>query len=999
MTVQKSPRRSIFKTILRSMLAVLAIELALLVGTLVVSRVNTQLDQNAADILQKQTENRQNYLESIMLAAQDLSELERYIDATLEDLLAEGAVSLDTLDRSSEDALPLLEAIGPQLITALRSRSVTGVFVVLNTHDLDQREAGSSLPCVYLRDLDPTSAPSERNSDVTLVRSPTELVRSLHIATDTSWAPTLKYNGEIEQCILYPSFQAAYQDGGALDAEDYGHWTRSLYALAGDDHAALAYSIPLLLEDGTAYGVVGVEMLESHLRSLLPYGELQNNSSGVYMLATSSQAPGQKTAMTANVAVSASDGTADLTGQDLDLMPSARGGYQFTADGVRYHASVVPVSLYSRNAPFSNEHLLLIGAVPEHSLYAFSNYVLRMLSLAVILVVLVGLLASFLVSRRLARPVTRLSAEVADAAAAHDGIPTLSHTGILELDRFSSAFTQLSRDVLDSSTKFLRIMEMASVELGGYELRFDTGSVYVTDNFYSMLGMVKPSGGEPLTVPGFQALLRDFDRSCTHSTAPDGAELYQVPLPGGGSRYLRLETTLEPHAQVGLVEDVTASTRERLRVEYERDHDALTGLYNRQAFQRKCDVLFRDPEKMGCAALLMLDLDHLKQTNDTYGHDWGDRYIHQAGACLSQHASPKVLCARISGDEFNVLFWGCADQAEVRAAVAALLETVRQSTLQLPDGTFHTLSISGGLAWYPTDSSSLDSLRKYADFAMYQAKRFHKGELREFDRKLYDQDLFAAQMRQDFHRLVSEELVTYYFQPIFSAETGEAVAFEALMRVDLPTLRDPEAVLRLAREERCLHEIERITMFRSVRAFLALEATDTIPVGRRLFLNSIANQCLTEEEAQDFLALCGPLAQRIIIEITEEEDLDPEMLRQKRSLIPSGAFALDDYGSGYSNERSLLELSPNYIKLDRSIVQDIDGDPDKQQIVSSTVAYAHQRSMKLIAEGLETAAEVRTVLELGVDYLQGYYLARPAAIPTPIAPEALDLIDAFRLKG
>ena len=133
---------------------------------------------------------------------------------------------------------------------------------------------------------------------------------------------------------------------------------------------------------------------------------------------------------------------------------------------------------------------------------------------------------------------------------------------------------------------------------------------------------------------------------------------------------------------------------------------------------------------------------------------------------------------------------------------------------------------------------------------------------------------------------------------------------------------------------------------------------------------------------------------KLVVEITEEEEMNERELERKRDFLGSpGAFALDDYGSGYSNELNLLELSPRYIKIDISIVRGIDTDRDKQQIVSNIVAYAHARSMQLIAEGIETEAQLRTVIGLGVDLLQGYYLSRPAAVPAPIAPAAQAVID------
>ena len=988
------PHVTIFHTILRSMLWILFIEIALLVGILYLCRINTSLEQNAVDILQIQTENRQNYLQGQMLDAQDLSSLAGKINAVTQAMLDDGEISLDTLDSGSDAASPLLLSIGDSLISSMRHRPITGIFVVLNTHDLDTREKGEPLPCLYLRDLDPNSSPSQRNSDLMLVRAPAQVVQSLYIATDTSWMPSINYGANGSSGFLYPVFQAAYHGNGELDAADYGHWTSSPYTLSGDDHSAIAYTIPLILDDGTVYGVLGVEILESYLQTLLPGTELQNDSSGTYLLGVASNSAIGKDDLTVSVisASPAANAPQQSYDQTLLLKPSKRGGYQSDSPRGLCHAAVAPLTLYNRNAPFSNEQMLLIGWVPVSALYAFSGYVLRFVIIAVLVVLTAGLFSSLVLARKLSRPISRLSDEVAHARESRSSIPMLSATGIIELDRFSSAFTQLGREVLDTSTKFLRIMDMASVELGGYELRSAPDSIYVTDNFFDLLGMPGVDA-DALTAQSFRELLQRFERSCPHSPAPDGAMLYHIRLPSGKERYLRIETTREDGTQVGLAEDATADTLEKLRIEHECDYDTLTDLYNRRAFHRICAEFFCSPEKLGHAALLMFDLDNLKQINDTFGHDWGDEYIRRTGECFAKNAPARTVCARISGDEFNALFYGYNDQDTLRADILALKAALEHSVVQLPSGRELRVSVSGGIAWYPESSTNLITLRKYADFAMYQVKHSRKGELLEFDPEVYRTDLQERRCHEEFRRLINEELVTYHFQPIIDAKDGSVFAYEALMRVDLPTLHSPADVLRLAREENCLHEVERITFFRASSAYQTLENAGKVVPSALLFVNSIASQYLTPDELSEYSARYASILPRIVIEITEEEVLDPKALRIKQTIRgSSGAFALDDYGSGYSNERSLLELSPNYIKIDLSIIRSIDTDANKRQIVSNTVSYAHQRGMKVVAEGLETADEVRTVLSLGVDLLQGFFLAMPQVEPGGASEESLAVI-------
>ena len=410
-------------------------------------------------------------------------------------------------------------------------------------------------------------------------------------------------------------------------------------------------------------------------------------------------------------------------------------------------------------------------------------------------------------------------------------------------------------------------------------------------------------------------------------------------------------------------------------------------------FDRACEALFQQPEKLGCAALLMMDLDNLKQINDTYGHDWGDQYIRQTGQCFAANTPANTICSRLSGDEFLIFFYGYQDQAQLRAQLELLSAALQRSVSILPNGKQLHISISGGIAWYPTDGHDLLTLKKYADFAMYQVKHSHKGRMCDFDIGSYHQEAYAAQTQQDFALLLQEELVSYHFQPIYSARSGRVAAYEALMRVDLPTLHSPAQVMQLAHETGRLYEIERITVFHSSEIFQRLQAQGLLQSDALLFINSIANVSLTVEDVEEYAQRYPELLKRLVVEITEQEDLDRACLERKRN-IPgfSGSFALDDYGSGYSNGNSLLTIAPKYVKVDIAIIRGIDTDADKQQFLMTLIDYAHPRGVQVLAEGVETLSELRKVLEMGVDLLQGYCLAPPAAEPGAIDEKAAEVI-------
>ena len=226
---EKPGGKSIFVHILIALLVVLSAELLLMLLAIWNSSVIQKLDQNAVDILNQQVTNRTYYLQRRFLEAQKLDDVAAQVNAAAEKLLAEGTIALDTLDQSSENAQPLMDAIAPQLVTALRAKGVNGIFVILSTHDLEKKQEGARLPCVYLRDLDPNATSSDRNADLMVMRGTAQTVQQLGITTDKCWGPAM----EVEPgCFFWTPFQVACQTTGSKqDPAVYGRWTPQPYVL------------------------------------------------------------------------------------------------------------------------------------------------------------------------------------------------------------------------------------------------------------------------------------------------------------------------------------------------------------------------------------------------------------------------------------------------------------------------------------------------------------------------------------------------------------------------------------------------------------------------------------------------------------------------------------------------------------------------------------------------------------------------------------------------
>lgn len=988
---RKEKGRSIFQIAMRSLLAVLAAEMLLLVGSLAMSGVIQTINQNARDILAKQVENRGGYLAVNMRQNwSNLDALTNRVNSCVTQMFESGQLTLEDFDRIGGSA-ELIGELCPDLIDSMYNRQVSGIFMLLNTKPLTE-DAPETVQGIYLRDLDPTSTASERHADILVERAPVEVVRGNYLATDTGWQPVFSAQDSVEQPFFYKPFQAAMDGGGTLSAAACGYWTTEPYQLSGDRKAAIAYSQPLILADGTVYGVIGVELLEDYVSSLLPCSELMERERGSYMLACTNEEDGslKPVILSSEIMSRGSLDALQFTFADQEMQTVVDAGKD-------YYGAARRLTLYSRNAPFDTDQWYLVGMAKGSDLFAFSSQIRRTLTICFLVTMLIGLVGILLVSYRLSKPIHLLSDEVKKAEGQGE-LPNLSRTGIREIDQFSDAIVHLQQEVMDSATRFTQIMRMSSVDMAGYELKEGSDTVYVTENYFRLMGAGDVETKD-LTVERFREIKMEIKKNLTSRAMEDGSTVYAMNQPDGKVRYLRSSTTQDGDRLVGLLEDVTAATLERKQIERERDSDILTKLYGRQGFRREADELFAQPGTMKQAALLMIDLDNLKTTNDRFGHTFGDLYIQTAARCFQENTPENALCARMGGDEFVILYYGFDKQGEITDWLQKLYQAINEVNFVLPDGYNMGLSASGGYAWYPQDSDNRAMLLKYADFAMYQVKRTKKGQLKEFDKEAWKQQMSEDQSRIEFHQMLEAGKISYHFQPIFRAENGEVYGYEALMRVDMPSLANPQTVLQIAREEGCMAEIEKLTMFVATESYMSLLEQELVSEDALLFINSIANEDMTEEEEREYHKRFEKIQNRVVIEITETEHMELSLIRKKSEAEGfTGIFALDDYGSGYNSELNLLTLNPRYVKVDVTIVRDVDVDENKQQIVKNIVEYAHQRDMKIIAEGIETGSELKKLLELGADLLQGFYLARPGAVPPALSEDARLLLWGWKEK-
>lgn len=993
MAVRKKHRlkHGIRSRVLWPTLLLIALQTVLLVGGVHVSGVLRNLEKNAMDVMKSRVEARRDYLQYDMMNRWfDLDAFEAQLTAALSDYLDETKADPESLYRNTALSEGFLTRADDILVDTMRRNSVTGAFLLLYAGDAPA--AGEQMPGLYIRDRDPVSAYADGNNDLLLLRAPMRVTAETGIATDSNWRPLFEPQDAELEAYFTPYTAAKAHPDAAAGQLAYLSRTHTAY---GDNLPCITFSMPLIAPDGTVCGVFGTDILFDYLEKELPFEEI-GSSFGAYLLAVTPSGEPPEIVFESSTALSLL-GVGETQAETVPMDGS--GFYRLRVEGE--NAGVIcatKFSVYDADSVFAGERWTLCGVQPEDQLYAVPYETMWSLAVVAGIALAASILVAFLIVRSLERPVARLEREV---RMADSGSPAhFTGTNIRELDLLAEAVQSLNAEVARTAGKLSNFLEMSSVNLGAFELDIAAHRVFTNRGFFTVFGEAVPDSRR-LSYDAFTSKLRGYERFALEEASgySDGAYYRTFEIPAEkGTVWVRMQVELTEAYATGFVEDVTAEYRERRRLEYQRDRDALTGIRNRRAFYARYNELFQNPQALQHAGVLMLDLDNLKYLNDKYGHDCGDSYISAAAQALLDFSPENAVVSRISGDEFLVFLYGYPTQEAMLEDVERLRRGFTERHVRLPGDGRYPLRISAGVACYPQDSTEPETLVRFADFAMYTGKHSIKGKFIRFDAARYAKEAFLLQGKEALNVLIEQEAVHYYFQPIVDLYTGEVHAYEALMRPQVPGLEQPYEVLRLARQESKLAAIEKLTWFCAMQAFAEHSKEGLVRDTCKIFINSISNQRMTDEEVAAFEARFGPWLSRVVQEHTEEEESTPEIYNSKISILRrwGAGVAIDDFGSGYSGEMILLSIDPDYVKADINLIRDIDKNRNKQARLKALVQYTAPRSIEIVGEGVETAEELRTLRALGIRYAQGYFLGMPALLPQGVLPEAAAVIERLR---
>ena len=413
--------------------------------------------------------------------------------------------------------------------------------------------------------------------------------------------------------------------------------------------------------------------------------------------------------------------------------------------------------------------------------------------------------------------------------------------------------------------------------------------------------------------------------------------------------------------------------------------DALTALPNRHMFQDRLGQEIKKAKREGMLlALLFIDLDQFKQVNDSLGHDQGDALLVQAAGRIAGCVRASDTLARLGGDEFIVILAGLEQLASVERVAQNIVGALARP-FEL-DGDSGVVSASVGIAFYPADAQAPEALLKHADQAMYAAKQAGRNRYHYFTQDLQ----LAAQQRQrlaaDLRGALAAGQFELVYQPIVNLASGDVERAEALLRWRHPErgLLQPGEFIAHAEHSGLISEIGDWVFRRA--ADQARQWQSALGRPFQISVNQSPGQFRGDPAwCQGWPAYVAGLQlapRSIVIDVTEGILLDgaAEVLQRLRSYRAMGLqVALDDFGTGYASLTHLKKFDIDFLKLDRVFVQDMVGDSGDLALCEAIIVMAHKLGLKVVAEGVETAAQHALLVQAGCDYAQGYVFAHALA--------------------
>jgi len=607
-------------------------------------------------------------------------------------------------------------------------------------------------------------------------------------------------------------------------------------------------------------------------------------------------------------------------------------------------------------------------------------------------------------------------------------IPIVVVTGVDDVDSIERAYDCGATDFISKPIKWVifrhriqyilrssKLMQSAQqnsnllaeaqrvAKLGNWTWDMDNGELFVSEESYRIFGVprVAPAVFHKLLLGSVHADDKNaFDMAVQKAVDGEASDIsFKACLPNGQEKtiLMHLDSSAEhvesSHRIFGTIQDISEQRRAEESIRQLAYYDSITGLPNRDLFKEHLSMALhhagRNDEKV---AVMFLDLDKFKRVNDSLGHEAGDKLLKTISERLHDSVRSSdvaardvgemdVSLARLGGDEFTVMLSGLQDIKHVELVAKRILNRIAEPMML--SGNRVCVSASIGIAIFPEDGEDIHSLLKNADAAMYEVKSKGRNGIFFYDDALRKQSHHRVQLESELHEAIEQDQLVLIYQPKVDAVTCEVIAFEALIRWIHPErgMIPPMDFIPVAEESGLIIPMGKWVIETACRQHQAWRKAGhpAVSISVNLSAHQFADKELLDA-IRGILQATEMPAQYLEFEITETvlmRDADTALAILNTMKEMGLKVSIDDFGTGYSSISYLKHFPADVLKIDRAFVKDLPDDEQDATITNAIILLAKALNLGIVAEGVETKAQLEWLRDKGCDQIQGYLFSPP----------------------
>lgn len=547
-----------------------------------------------------------------------------------------------------------------------------------------------------------------------------------------------------------------------------------------------------------------------------------------------------------------------------------------------------------------------------------------------------------------------------------------------------------AKDFAESHEEYRSLVENAHDAM--FRINFTGEVLFANTRFCNQVGLVKETivGRSLYSFLYGEATINRYRLSFQQLLESKATQVFPIVMQLSGGKLCNFELSLTPilHTSgviksiMGITHDISVFMEMEKEIEELSYYDILTKLPNHRLFSSKLEQICklnsaRDPS----LAVLFFDLDNFKKINDSLGHTLGDAVLKEFVARINGILPLNGFAARLSGNRFAMYLINSGQSEWLESCILNIQIAAAQLMINQEMNVLVTVSI--GVAIFPDHGSAADIMIKHADIALNQAKAAGRNTYRFYDPQMSEMAVFRVELEQSIKRALSENEFELYYQPQQDFATKGVRGVEALLRWKHPSkgFINPVEFIPIAEQTGFIVELGEWVLRKACHFIVRM--ADMGYTEFKVSVNISALQLASVDFVERVLKCLedtGARLDMLELEITEtlligslDSSIKPLLILKEKGIH----IALDDFGTGYSSLNYLRKLPINHLKIDKSFVDGVVGNPDEQEIFNSIVDLVHKLKLTVTAEGVETEEQFDFVKRVKCNYLQGYYFCKP----------------------